>query len=389
MKKEQLLVLIGLLLMELVTTVDHTGVTVLLPTLRAVYQVAPAFEAWAMLAYLIPFFLLLVPMGYLADRFHCAEKMIVWSILLFGLSALLCGLAPNQILFGLFRATKGIGAAGMYACEFAIILKYWREPRRVVEIVMTGIAAGVLLGPVVGGFFAGPALWRYFFFFSAFLAFSSFFLYQAIRRLTPVPRLADQTDLSGQSIGQKLRLLSRLLAWGLFLNLVISAANQGLLLLITLEVQEHQGRSALFNSAILSVVALSMITANAIGLGSRLFRKLEHAVVAAGLLVAAGLVALSTLNAWTDPLAFILYAVLGLGVGVFYATVELMALDPLPSGLMAQGNGWVVTSMECGYALSSFVIPLLFAALGTAATAYSLSGSLLFSLGLFWFLGKK
>lgn len=389
MKKEQILILIGLLIMELMVSADFTGVTVMLPTFMKVFGIPEEFAGWIMVAYLAPFALLLIPMGYLADRYRAPEKMIISSILAFCLTSALCGLAPNEQWLIAFRIIKGIAAAGMFACEFAIILKYWAEPRRTVELVITGIAVGVLAGPALGGLFSTPELWRYFFFVSSFLALIGFFLYLPIRGLTPVERQADQVDISQKNFGGKFKLLLGLIAWGLVLDFIISLANQGTAVLITLEIQENQQLSPLFNSGIMVVISLGMVLANALGIGSKLFKELKNAVIASGALIAASLVVLSTLTSWSNVPAFVVYFLFGMFLGIFIASIELMALDPLPTGLLAQGNGCVVASMQAGHGLASFLIPLGFASFGTATSAYVLASLVISILIAFLIFGRK
>ncbi|MCX6744556.1 MAG: MFS transporter [Candidatus Parcubacteria bacterium] len=180
MKKSEIMVIIGLLVMELLAAIDTTGVTVMVPTLQNYFHIPAGISGWILMAYLLPFSLFLVPMGYLADKIGKPEKVIVWSILTFALASALCGLANNVEMLIACRIIKGIAAAGMFACEFAIILKYWQKPRRIVEIIMIGLAVGVLIGPICGGLFSQPETWRYFFLIGTALALLGFVAYQWI-----------------------------------------------------------------------------------------------------------------------------------------------------------------------------------------------------------------
>ncbi len=390
MNKNKAIVLAGLLIMELLAAIDTTGVTVMVPTLQNVFQIPPEIAGWILLAYLIPFSLFLVPLGYLADRLNNPEKVITWSIFTFAISSALCGLAINEYMLIACRIIKGTGAAGMFACEFAIILKYWEEPRRTIEIVITGLALGVLVGPIVGGLFSQPQYWRYFFFVGTVLAIIGFIAYQWLKKMQPVLRLADQSELvQCTTFGFKAKLLTKILFWGMLLDFVVSIATQGTNLLITLEVQETLTKSAMFNGLILSVISLAMILANVLGIGSRLFRKTETAVLASGALIALSLICLATFSNWINITAFVFYFIFGLGLGIFISTIELMVLNPLPTSMLAQGNGWIVTSMQAGYGLGSFIAPLLFLQLKVNITAGVFAGMVLFTIFLFLVAKKR
>ena len=83
------------------------------------------------------------------------------------------------------------------------------------------------------------------------------------------------------------------------------------------------------------------------------------AAVFSGLLLL--LVFLTNIVNWQ---AFITYFLIGMAMGVILSTVELMALNPLPTRLLATGNGLIISSMQAGYGISAFIAPLLFVKFG-------------------------
>lgn len=389
MNKSKNIVIAGLLLMELLAAIDTTGVTVMVPTLQAYFKIPPEVAGWILMAYLIPFSIFLVPMGYLADRCNAPEKMITWCILTFAVCSAVCGLAPNEQLLIAFRIIKGIAAAGMFACEFAIILKYWAEPRRTVEIVVIGIAVGVLAGPICGALFAKTNLWRYFFIIGASLAILGFTCFQWIKKLEPVTREADQEENQSQTFKAKAKELLGLLFWGMLLDFIFSLATQGANLLITLQVQETLGKSAMFNGLILLAISLAMVIATGAKVGSLLFPKLDTAVWASGLMIGISIFCLAAFTNWINIPAFACYAALGLALGIIFSTLELMVLTPLPTSLLAQGNGWIVSSMQAGYGAASFLIPLLYLKLGLNVSAYLMAGLVFAVIPIFLVFRKK
>jgi len=375
-KKAKIFVLIGLVLMELFATVDITGVTVLVPTLQNYFNIPAGIAGWILMAFLIPFALFLIPLGWLTDKTGQPEKIILYSILGFSIFSLLCALAPNEYWLIGFRIGKGICAAGMFTSEFVIIIKYWEDPRRTVEIVIAGIAVGILVGPLVGAVFATAILWRFFFLVGAFLALIAFVSYQSLKKLQPVKREVEQISLKEKiEFWDKARYLAKMLFWGMLLDFTLALTTQGANFLITLHVQEHLGKSALFNGIILAIIALGVLLANVIGIGSRFVKNLKVAAWGSAGAIAITLITLNFTN-WVNAPAFINYFVLGIFLGISLSTVELMILKPLPISMLALGNGLVVTSMQSGYGLVSSVIPFLYFNFGTKTT-YFLSSALI------------
>jgi predicted MFS family arabinose efflux permease len=137
------------------------------------------------------------------------------------------------------------------------------------------------------------------------------------------------------------------------------------------------------------VLSLGMILANALGIGSKLFKKIQIAVLTSGAIFALMLILTAMLTNWTGLLAFVFYFVMGLALGIILATIELMVLNPLPTNLLAQGNGWIVSSMQAGYGIGSFIIPILYLKAGVNFSAYFLSFLVLLVIGIFMLFRKN
>ncbi|MCX6744557.1 MAG: hypothetical protein NTX82_03465 [Candidatus Parcubacteria bacterium] len=152
--------------------------------------------------------------------------------------------------------------------------------------------------------------------------------------------------------------------------------------------QEKLQRTPLYNGSILLVLALGMILANALGLGSKLFKKTRTAVTLSGAIFALMLILTALLTNWTGILAFAFYFVMGLSLGVILATVELMVLTPLPTPQLAQGNGWIVSSMQAGYGVAAAVVPLICLKAGITISACLLAGLVFLAIGSFLLFQK-
>jgi MFS family permease len=375
--KKTTIILFGFVLMEMVVALDITGVTILVPTLQNYFQFADSAAGWILAAFLIPFAIFLIPLGYLADRIG-PEKVLINSFLGFGFFSLLCVIAPDEYFLMAARFFKGICAAGLFATEFAIIIKYWEKPWRAIEIVVLGIALGLVVGPIGGSLFASPEYWRYFFIIGAGCSFIGYAAYRQLKHLTPAERPTEA--ITGFD--------KKTLVWGILLEFVVASAIQGFNVMITLHVQETLKQSPLTNALILVAVALGMVIMSGFGLGSKLFKKPETAAWFGSLMLAGLIITLYFLD-WVAWPAYILFGLIGACLGLTFSTIEMMTLRKLPTNFLARGNAAVVSSMQLGEGVSSLLIPFIYAYFQTATVFFMAGLIILLFFSRCLFLLKK
>jgi len=98
--------------------------------------------------------------GWLADRVG-RVRVMCWTILLYSFGTALCGLAPNLLLFGLFRFLAGFGVGGEWAAGTPLLHESLPERIRVrvTGLLHTATPIGGLLA--AGASFMIPVLgWR-------------------------------------------------------------------------------------------------------------------------------------------------------------------------------------------------------------------------------------
>src|SRR6201999_618083 len=143
----------------------------------------------------------MVPAGRIGDIFG-RRRALLAAIALFGLSSVLCALAPSATLVIAFRALQGVGAALIFPVSVSVLTNAFPAARASHAIGLAyGIAGlGNAAGPLIGGLLTETAGWRWIFWLLVSISLVSL----VIAALT-VPESSDETvsqriDLSGLAL---------------------------------------------------------------------------------------------------------------------------------------------------------------------------------------------
>ena len=147
------------------TTLDSGMVNVALPTLTEVFGAPVTLVQWVVLGYLLCITGLLLPMGRLAD-ITGRKRVFLSGFVLFTLASALCAFAPNLWTLIAARVLQGVGGAMMQANSLALVTQAFptSERGRALGLNMAVVSAGLLSGPVVGGFIIDWLGWQWVFF---------------------------------------------------------------------------------------------------------------------------------------------------------------------------------------------------------------------------------
>jgi MFS transporter, DHA2 family, multidrug resistance protein len=164
MRSRKWLALVPAVLAVLAVGLDGTILSVALATLGRSLHASTGQLQWFVAAYTLVFAAALVPGGMLGDRYG-RKKMLVLSLLLFGLASIACALAPSAGAFIAARALLGLGGAILLPMVLALLPVLFDESERprAIGAITAAAMLGYPIGPLLGGWMLTRFDWSWVF----------------------------------------------------------------------------------------------------------------------------------------------------------------------------------------------------------------------------------
>jgi EmrB/QacA subfamily drug resistance transporter len=158
------LTLIACILGSAVVFVDGTIVNVALPKIRADLDVGLADQQWIMDAYLLTLGSFLLVGGSLGDLYG-RRRMFRLGVIGFGVTSLVCAVAPDATLLIVARGLQGITGALLVPATLGIITATFADAERGRAIGSWTAWSGIstVIGPLAGGLILEAVSWRWIF----------------------------------------------------------------------------------------------------------------------------------------------------------------------------------------------------------------------------------
>jgi len=157
--------LVAAVLGSAIVFLDSTVVNVALPHIGAELK-TPNFgilegQAYVYSGYLLTLSSLLILAGALAD-FYGRRRMFAIGLTGFGVSSILCGLAPTMEVLIAARVLQGVFGALLVPCSLALISAAFEgvEQAKAYGTWSAASAGTTILGPLVGGLLVDTISWR-------------------------------------------------------------------------------------------------------------------------------------------------------------------------------------------------------------------------------------
>jgi len=155
-----LIIIFALTMANLDTTIISTA----LPRISKEFKIYESYT-WIITSYMLTNTAIQPMCGKLADIFSSRSLMII-SFIIFTLSSLICGFAPNMSILIIGRSIQGIGGGGICTLAFILISDITPISKRGIFMSINGIlyTVATVIGPLLGGYFTDHLTWRWSFF---------------------------------------------------------------------------------------------------------------------------------------------------------------------------------------------------------------------------------
>lgn len=351
---------------SLIAILGVASVTPAFPKLAQALNVPPENIGLLVTVFTFPTVVLGPVLGILADRLG-RKKILVPSLILFGIAGAACAFARDFSLLLLLRFLQGIGAASLLSLSITLIGDLYSGDRRTTAMGYNASVSslGTAFYPIIGGTLA-LAGWRYPFLLP--LAAIPIGLVVLLALKNPEPR--GERDL-GEYLRNALKLLKNRQLLGLF---IASTANFILLYgayvtYLPLLIADSFQSSAFTIGLILSSVSVAItLTSSQLGKLARAFP--ERTLIRASFVFFA--IALSIVpfvpNLW---LLLIPTTLFGIGLGIGFPSIQTLLADLAPREYLATVVSVNGTFFGLGQTLGPLLMGVAFGLGGISSVFYA------------------
>jgi EmrB/QacA subfamily drug resistance transporter len=150
---------------SVMSILDMTIVNVALATLGEDLHASVSEVQWVVTGYMLALAAVIPVSGWAAERFG-TKRVYLWSLVLFTVGSVLCGLSTSLNELVVFRVVQGVGG-GMILPLGQMMVAGAAGPKRmgrVMSILVVPVMLAPILGPTLGGVLIQGLSWRWMFF---------------------------------------------------------------------------------------------------------------------------------------------------------------------------------------------------------------------------------
>jgi EmrB/QacA subfamily drug resistance transporter len=181
-----------------VVALDTTIVNIAFPTISRSFQASTEQLAWVLNAYSLVFAAMLIPAGWVADRYG-RKRVFIGGLIGFAAMSAMCGLAPDAGVLIAGRALQAAFAALVVPTSLALILPEFPPNKRPMAIGTWGSmgAVAAAVAPTVGAMLTEYASWRWIFLINVPIVLIMLVFGSRVLRESPVAATSRIPDPAG------------------------------------------------------------------------------------------------------------------------------------------------------------------------------------------------
>lgn len=185
-----------LMLAMFMFVLDETISNVALPYMAGTFSVAHNESTWVLTSYLIASGLIIPSVDFMCKKFG-RNNFYMFSLALFTISSVFCGLSQSlgQMILG--RFLQGVGGGALLPLTQSIMLESFpKEGRsRAMAFFGFGVVMGPILGPVIGGWITDNWSWPFIYFINLPLGIIALWLSKMFMEESPYGRKVEGIKL--------------------------------------------------------------------------------------------------------------------------------------------------------------------------------------------------
>ena len=155
----------SVMLATFMVVLDSSVANVALPHIAGTLSASNYESTWVLTSYLVANAIMLPAAGWIARRIGRA-RLLLYSILLFTVASLLCGMALTMPMLIVARILQGLGGGGMQPLAQSILLESFppRQHGTAMAVYGVGVIVAPVIGPTLGGWITDSYSWRWIFY---------------------------------------------------------------------------------------------------------------------------------------------------------------------------------------------------------------------------------
>ncbi len=159
------LIALTVMLATFMEVLDTSVANVALPHIAGNLSAGVDESTWVLTSYLVSNAIVLPLTGWFSSLFG-RKRFYMACVMIFTLSSILCGLAPNLGMLVIFRILQGAGGGALQPVSQAILVESFPRSKQGMAMAVYGMGVVVapIVGPTLGGWITDNFTWRWIFF---------------------------------------------------------------------------------------------------------------------------------------------------------------------------------------------------------------------------------